>query len=106
MERRPWPPSHQERTAVVQPNDKHSPSWEPFGDMPRDPADALERILGEADALIRRRLIEACVVGAIGRLQQGHHEDHQASSRYRLAFAIHRPNPACFSRSTRTKSLI
>jgi hypothetical protein len=59
IERRPWPPSPQERAAVVQPNDKHAPSRDPFGAMPKHPTDALERILGEADALIRRRLIEA-----------------------------------------------
>ena len=30
IEQRTWPPTYEERAAVVQPNDKHSPSRKPF----------------------------------------------------------------------------
>ena len=52
---RPWPPSHEERAALQKSNEPAGPSPEPL----KDPGGALEQVLGEADALIRRRLEEA-----------------------------------------------
>ena len=52
---RAWPPTLEERSGQQQGNERQAPSPTPL----KSPAGVLEQFLGEADALIRRRLEEA-----------------------------------------------
>ena len=54
VEKQPWPPALEERSNLQHDNERHGPSPVPLN----SPAGVLEQVLGEADALIRRRLEE------------------------------------------------